>query len=109
MTSYAIIVMPDAEADLCEIRDYITYQFQAPNVARRYIRSIRAEMEQLSYMAESIAPILREPWHSRGIRKISARKFYIYYRIDETRREVHILKSIYRMRDQTKALMDMKL
>lgn len=108
MTSYAIIVTPDAEADLCEIRDYITYQFQAPDVARRYIRSIRKEIERLTDMAGSVAPVPQEPWHSRGIRKIPARRFYVYYRIVESRQEVHILNVIYQMRDQTKALEDMK-
>ena len=61
MDSYEIIVTPDAEADLHEIRDYIAETLLVPDVALNYIRVIRKEMEKLSYMADSIAPEEREP------------------------------------------------
>ena len=54
MNSYEIIVTPDAEADLHEIRDYIAETLLAPDVALNYIRVIRKEMEKLSYMAEAL-------------------------------------------------------
>ena len=56
MNSYEIIVTPDAEADLYEIKKYIAETLLVPDVALNYIRVIRKEMEKLSYMADSIAP-----------------------------------------------------
>ena len=109
MNSYKIIVTPDAEADLCEIRDYIADTLLVPDVALHYIRAIRREIEKLSYMADSIAPEEREPWHSRGVRKITAKNFYVYYRPDNTTGEVFILNIIYSKRDQLKALKSMDL
>ena len=56
MDSYEIIITPDAEADLFEIRDYIAYTLLAPDVALTYIRAIRTEIQKLTYMASSIFP-----------------------------------------------------
>ena len=60
-------------------------------------------------MADSIAPEEREPWHSRGVRKISAKNFYIYYRPDEVSGRVYVLNVIYAKRDQLKVLNKMNL
>jgi len=80
--SYKIIITPDAETDLFEIRDYIAYTLLVPDVALK-----------LTYMTSNIAPIEREPWHSRGVRKITAKNFYIYYRTDDSSGRVYILKN----------------
>ena len=109
MHSYEIIVTPDAEADLYEIKNYIAETLLVPDVALNYIRVIHKEMEKLSYMADSIAPVERKPWHSRGVRKISAKNSYIYYRPDEVSRRVYVLNVIYAKRDQLKALNKMNL
>ena len=75
MDAYEIIITPDAEADLFEIRDYIAYTLSVPDVALNYIRAIRSEIQKLTYMASSIVPVKQEPWHSRGVRKIIAKNF----------------------------------
>lgn len=108
MDLYEIIITPDAEADLYEISDYISFTLLAPETAMKYIRSIRDSISKLSYMGASIAPVELEPWHSRGIRKITARKFLVYYRLDEATKCVYVLNVIYARRDQVKALNDMK-
>ena len=66
-------------------------------------------MEKLSYMADSIAPEERELWHSSGVRKISAKNFYIYYRPDEVFGRGCVLNVIYAKRDQLKVLNKMNL
>lgn len=109
MDYYKIIITPDAEADLFDIRDYIAYTLSAPNVALNYIRTIRNEIQKLAYMASSIAPIEREPWHSIGVRKIIAKNFYVYYRPDEASGNVIYPDIIYAKRDQLRALGKMDL
>lgn len=109
MNTYEIIVTPDAEADLYAIKDYIAETLQVPEVALNYIRALRKEMEKLSYMAESIAPVEREPWHTRGVRKIAFKNFYIYYRPDNASGKVYILNLIYTKRDQLEVLENMDL
>lgn len=104
MNSFEIVITPDAEADLLEIRDYIAYTLLVPDIAVDYIRAIRREIEKLSYMAVSIAPVDQEPWHSRGVRKVIAKNFYIYYRPDESSGRVYVMNVIYAKRDQLAAL-----
>ena len=92
-----------------EIKNYIAETLLVPDAALNYLRVIRKEMEKLSYMADSIAPEEREPWHSRVVRKISAKNFYIYDRPDEVSGRVYVLNVIYAKRDQLKALNRMNL
>lgn len=95
---------PDATADLVEIRDYIAGALLARDTALKYIREIRKEIAALDSMPARIAPVQDEPWHSRGIRRMLVKNFYVYYRIDEDSHRVYILNIIYAKRDQLKAL-----
>lgn len=108
MVSYEVIMTPDAVTDLTELRDYIADILLVPEIALRYVRSIRETISKLEYMATSIAPISDEPWHSRGIRKINAQNFIVYYRIEESRKRVYVLNIIYNKRDQLQTLAKME-
>jgi len=109
MDSYEIIMTDDATADLIELRDYIAEVLLAPETALSYIRAIRAEISTLSEMPARIRTVDDEPWHSRDIRKIIAKNFYVYYRIDESSKRVYILNIIYNKRDQLRQLARLKL
>lgn len=109
MNSYKIIITPDAETDLFEIRNYIADNLLVPDIAQNYIRTIHKEINKLTYMASSFAPIDEEPWHSIGIRKIIAKNFYIYYLVDASFDKVYILNVVYSQRNQLTALKNMKL
>lgn len=109
MDSYEIIMTPDATTDLMELRDYIAEVLLVPKTALTYVRAIRETISKLEYMAASIAPVLDEPWHSRGVRKIVAKNFHIYYRIDEDIKRVYVLNIIYNKREQLRMLDKMKI
>ena len=109
MDSYEIIMTPDATADLVELRDYIADVLLVPGTALSYLRTIREEISKLAEMPGRIKPVDDEPWHSRGIRKIMAKNFYVYYRIDEDAKHVYIMNVIYNKRDQLRQLSQMKL
>ena len=83
MGRYKVIITPDAATDLTQIKSYIAYTLQAPDTALKYICGLRREIEKLELFPAAIAPVPDEPWHSRGIRRIIHKNFYIYYRIDE--------------------------
>ena len=104
MECYEIIVTPDAEADLIELKNYITDVLLARETAKNYIRTIRKEIETLSYMPAKYKPVDDEPWHTRGIRRFLVKNFYVYYRIDDERKRVFILNVIYGRRDQLRIL-----
>lgn len=109
MNSYEIIMTPDATTDLVELRDYIADVLLVPDTALSYIRAIREEISKLSEMPGRIKPVDDEPWHSRGIREIMAKNFYVYYRIDEETKRVYIMNVIYNKRDQLRQFANMKL
>lgn len=109
MDSYKIIITPDAEEDLVELRNYIADVLLARDTARNYIRTIRKEIGTLSEMPAKYKPVDDEPWHSRGIRRIMANNFFVYYRIDEDRKLVYILNVIYARRDQLRMLGQMNI
>ena len=109
MDSYKIILTPDAEEDLVELRNYIADVLLARDTARNYIRTIRKEIGSLSEMPARYKPVDDEPWHSRGIRRIMANNFFVYYRIDEDRKQVFVLNVIYARRDQLRMLEQMNI
>lgn len=109
MDSYEIIITPDAIADLVELRDYIADVLLAPDTARSYIQAIREEISTLSEMPGRIKLVDDEPWRSRGVRKIMAKNFYVYYRMDKAAMRVYIMNVIYARRDQLQQLVQMKL
>ena len=109
MNSYKIIITPDAEEDLFELRNYIADVLLARDTARNYIRTIRKEIGSLSELPARYMPVDDEPWHSRGIRRIMANNFFVYYRIDEDRKQVFVLNVIYARRDQLRMLEQMNI
>ena len=109
MSDYRIIITPDAFDDLVELRDYIADVLLAPETALACIQTIRREIGSLARMPARNKCVDQEPWHSRGVRKIIVKNFYVYYRIDEPAGAVFVLNVIYARRDQLKALSHMKL
>ena len=109
MDSYSLIITPDAEDDLFEMRDYITNELLTPDTALRYVQEIRSEIAKLEYLAPSIKVVDDEPFHSMGIRKIMANNFFVYFWIEESSKTVYILNVIYRRRNQLKALSKLKI
>ena len=109
MEPYDIIITPDAEANLLELRNYIANVLLAPDTALSYIKAIRKEIATLSIMPGRIKPVDEEPWHSRGLRKIIVKNFYVYFRIDDPAKRVYILNVIYNKRDQLKQMAKIKI
>ena len=45
-----------------------------------------------------------QPWGELGFRRIRVKNYYVYFCVDENKREVQILAVIYARRDQVKQL-----
>lgn len=48
-----------------------------------------------------------EPWHSRGIRRMNARNFAVFFNIDEEYKEVYIQNVIYQKRSLPRVLREL--
>ncbi len=104
MDEYEIILTPDAVEDLWELRNYIAEVLRSPETALEYVRAVRKEIASLSQFPARFKPMEDEPWNSRGVRRLLAKNFYVYYWIDEARKRVSVMNVIYARRDQLQAL-----
>ena len=104
MEEYEIIITPDAEADLIELKNYITDVLLSRETAKNYIQALRKEIESLAHMPARYKTLDDEPWHTKGIRRTLVKNFYVYYRIEEDEKHVFILNVIYTRRDQLRML-----
>ena len=66
-------------------------------------------MQTLSEMPQRIKTIDEEPWGSYGFRKIRIKNYYIYFWINEKKKQVQIIAVIYVKMDQVKQLEKMIL
>ena len=100
MDKYNVIITPDAAADLTEIKQYIAVSLNEPQTALKYIRALRERIEALDTIPKANALVSDEPWHSRGLRKVIYKNFFIYYIVDDSEKNVYILNVVYARRDQ---------
>ena len=70
MDEFSVIITPDAEKDLNELDDYITFSLNAPDVAVSYIREIKEKLLTLRNNPKRYHLVDDEPWHTRGVRRM---------------------------------------
>ena len=104
MEEYEIILTPDAIEDLKELRDYIANVLLSPKAALDYVLAVRKTIASLSQLPARFRLLDEEPWHSRGVRRIIAKNYYVYYSIDQAAKKVYVMNVIYSRRDQLLAL-----
>ena len=106
MEEYHVIVTPDAERDLNELDDYITYELHSPDVAIEYIRSIQQAILGLRNQPKRFRLVDDEPWHSRGVHRINSKNFAIFYSVVDECHDVYIQNIIYQKRDMPHILLE---
>lgn len=104
MDEYKIKVTRQAKEHLALIREYIATELQAPIVAKRMLELLKSEMMYLQTMPYRVKLISEQPWCELGFRRIRVKNYYVYFCVDDSRKEVQILAVIYVRRDQTKQL-----
>ena len=65
---------------------------------------LKSEMHSLETMPYRIKCIDEKPWRDLGFRKIRAKNHYIYFWIDNNKKEVQIIAVIYVKMDQVNQL-----
>lgn len=101
---YKVVITPDAEQDLWNIQDYITYNLQMPEIADEYVSDIEKAILELDNMPEKYSLVDFEPWRSLGMRHFNVNNYVVYYFIKPALSSVFIANVIYNKRDQKKAL-----
>ena len=104
MTEYEVIITPEAEDDLDRLGSYIASELRAPDTAVRYIHDIREEISTLCLMPKRFRIVDDEPWRSRGLRRMNARNFAVFFIVIEQGGTVFVQNVIYQKRDLPKVL-----
>ena len=99
-----IKVTRQAKEHLALIREYIATELKEPIIAKRILELLKSEMMSLQTMPYRVKCIDEQPWGELGFRKIRVKNYYVYFCVDESRKEVQILAVIYVRRDQAKQL-----
>lgn len=104
METYKVRITKQAKEHLILIRDYISTELKQPTIAKEIIRVLKAEIYSLEYMPHRIRCIDEEPWRDLGFRKVRVKNYYIYFWINENKKEVDAIAIIYVKMNQVKQL-----
>ena len=99
MAKFKIIVEITAVSDLRGILRYITETLKEPAIARRIYYSIKEQIMTLDKMPLRHPLVLDKSFAARGLRKMPAENYSVFYRADEDRKEVHVLRVLYNRRE----------
>ncbi len=97
--SYQVIVSDEAQRDLRNIFEYISYTLKAPQSALNIFESIEKSVLSLDQMPKRYKVIDREPWQTRNVRLMPVGNFVVIYFIDDIEMKVNIIRIMYGKRD----------
>lgn len=104
MTEYSILIGRQAERDILEAVAYIQEILFQPESAKRIYKAIKTQINMLSEMPQRFAVIAEEPYHSMGMRKVSAENYLIFYLVNEKEKTVSIVRVLHNRREWTNLL-----
>ena len=104
---YEVKISKQAEHQLKEIFQYISYTLQAPGTAEKMLDLLEKEILSLSSFPNRIPLTQDDPWHSQGIHKMVVKNYLVYFWVDENTQTVHIIAVVYGRRDQKQLLAHM--
>jgi addiction module RelE/StbE family toxin len=102
LSKYTVKYSKDAKQDLIEIKKYIKYNLQEPNIANKLINKIRKEIDKLIDNPQIYSIIDDDFIKKLSIRKIIIDNYIVFYRINEN--TVEIVRVIYGRRNWIKLL-----
>lgn len=100
MEKYKIKFTKLSAEQLHEISTYLKYNLLAFDASNRTIDMLISKIYSLEYNPSRVKLIEEDPLHSEGIYRMIAKKFYIYFNINEVTKEVNILAIVRIARNQ---------
>lgn len=101
---FEIIYSDRALSDLRNIHRYVAVELLAPEVAKNLSNKIMDEIDALDTMPNRNPLYDKEPWHSRGLRKLVVDNFIAFYLPVEKQKQVLIVTIMYGKRNIAKIL-----
>ena len=95
MSDWKVILTPEFKQEIRDLHSYIANTLLVPETAIKLIRRIMSEVESLDDMPLRHSLYEKEPWHSRGLRKLPIDNFLVFYLPNEQTNEVVIFHVFY--------------
>ena len=97
MNKYNIEYSKEAKQDLIDIKKYIKYNLQGPNIAKKLITKIKTEIDKLIEDPEIYSIIYDDFIKKLQIRKIIVDNYIVFYRINN--KTIQIVRILYGRRN----------
>lgn len=101
---YTLKFTPLASEDLESIFGYIYETLSSPTAAYRIMDEIENKINRLTIFPNSGSLITDDGLGSRGYRKVVADNYLAFYLIDETEKQIVIMRVLYGARDYVELL-----
>lgn len=101
---FEVIYSDRALNDLRDIHRYIATELLAPEAAKNLSDKIMTEIEALNEMPNRNPLYDKEPWHSKGLRKLVVDNFMAFYLPVEKQEQVLIVTIMYGKRNISEIL-----
>lgn len=95
MSEWKIKVTPEFQDEIREIHSYIANTLLVPETATKQVNRIFDMIATLDEMPERFPRYEKEPWFTRGLRKVSVDNFIIFYLPVEQAHDVVVLHVFY--------------
>jgi len=99
MSNWQMQIAKHAEDDLRGIYEYIAFEKLEPGVAKNLIQRIEKRISKLNNCPQSFAQYPKEPWRSRGLRRVNSGKYAIFFIPTEVDMIVTVVRIMYSGRD----------
>lgn len=97
--SWQVLYTKRANEDLQNIYRYIAEELKVPETAQKLTIKILDQIDTLNEMPKRNPLYDKEPWKSRGLRKLIIDNFIAFYLTNESQNQVIILAIMYGGRD----------
>lgn len=84
-----------AKKDLMSIVSYIKDELKEPNIAKKYAKILKTEIESLEYFPQKYSIIDNEKIKDLNMRKHIIKNYIAFYRINEEKKTVNLDRIIY--------------
>ena len=95
MEEYKIELSIQAKEDYKNIIRYIKYELLEPNIAKRYAKLIKNEINSLKYNPRKFAIIDYDMIKKYKFRKLIIKNYIAFYRINEDEKIVNVERILY--------------
>jgi addiction module RelE/StbE family toxin len=101
---YQIVITEPAKRDLSGIRTYIAEKLHSPSAALAFLDDVEKHVSALQDMPYKYALVSDERLALMGIRKIQVKNHLVFYKVDEEKQCVAVVRVLYGRRNWSRLI-----